>query len=588
MSQLVEQDMPPHPTACKSLPVFVGFKGDNGAAAKAHSRRAMGQGVEQYMPPHPTACKSMPVLAGCKEHKAVAKVQAPCVMRQVVNDSDIASSALQNAVGSLQACDGHAQSGASHSTPDHPAEVPPTEVAHVEPTNCDVYPQVSRQDDDSGAHCNEMPKIHRACCPSLDKQDDHTCSLHVEELQAPVDPHLEINVAVNERYARCSNSLQFSSQHDADQVTCAHVAPDPDNLAHPAKLQDSRCIQDHAKLYLSNAVASEGQGAPASSSCAPSHPTDTTNGATSCSWHPGGINRPLERLMFGDSPKQDPVGAELLGELLDTPPDDILCHFRGDAQPRLVSRSATQCADGATARVTKASDGQRLAVWFIEHQRGDEKHFLRAAPSDEVCLCDALSRSMEATRNGRGGPAKAELFARFRAALGGVCIDGLRCVPLDGDTACRLPAELSDPCVSSVKLPSGRKCAKSLAGTALQRAKAVVEELLRASGPAVFKIGITCSPLMRFRAYERDGYHAMHLLFASEEPGAVQMLEAALIDAFRERMGCRNKARGGEGPVGRAPYFTYLALAPCGTGVGLLSNKKPRREQLFNIGVGKP
>ena len=66
--------------------------------------------------------------------------------------------------------------------------------------------------------------------------------------------------------------------------------------------------------------------------------------------------------------------------------------------------------------------------------------------------------------------------------------------------------------------------------------------------------------------YTQEGYDMLHLLAVFEEPGAAQMLEAALIDAFRGRVGCRNVAAGGEGPVGRSPYFTYCAVATCGPG----------------------
>ena len=54
-----------------------------------------------------------------------------------------------------------------------------------------------------------------------------------------------------------------------------------------------------------------------------------------------------------------------------------------------------------------------------------------------------------------------------------------------------------------------------------------VDELLRSEAPVVFKIGITCTPFVRWRAYEREGYQQMHLLHVTEEPGLVQMMEAA-------------------------------------------------------------
>ena len=104
----------------------------------------------------------------------------------------------------------------------------------------------------------------------------------------------------------------------------------------------------------------------------------------------------------------------------------------------------------------------------------------------------------------------------------------------------------------------------------------------------VFKIGITCTPLVRWRAYDREGYQQMHLLHVTEEPGLVQMLEAvswtsvwlfkgsikprngnrrglhavmpplkALISEFQGRPGCRNVARGGEG------LWPPCRLGPC-------------------------
>lgn len=284
--------------------------------------------------------------------------------------------------------------------------------------------------------------------------------------------------------------------------------------------------------------------------------------AATCDWQPGDINRPLERLMFGESPSQETLGNAMLGELLDTPPEVDMaaaeCENRGGGMPQ------------ASAR--EVSSGPRLAVWYMERPRGEETTLVRADENQESILSRALATALAGLRRTF---APRELSAALRRALGGVDISGLRCVPLDGQLAGRLPPELvGDPRVSAVRLPGGKAMVRpALAGAALSRAKAIVEEILRMSGPAVFKIGITCSPLMRYRAYEREGYGSMHLLHATEEPGAVQMLEAALIDAFQGRVGCRNVARGGEGPVGRAPYFAYLALAPCGNGVGLMRKR---------------
>lgn len=64
--------------------------------------------------------------------------------------------------------------------------------------------------------------------------------------------------------------------------------------------------------------------------------------------------------------------------------------------------------------------------------------------------------------------------------------------------------------ISSERLPNTQAMSKSCA-----------------KAPVVFKIGITCTPFLRWRAYEREGYQKMHLLHVTEEPGLVQMMEAA-------------------------------------------------------------
>lgn len=217
-----------------------------------------------------------------------------------------------------------------------------------------------------------------------------------------------------------------------------------------------------------------------------------------------------------------------------------------------------------------------MAAWWLEQARAQDEQtsVMRLEEADEANLDAALRGALRATRRhaNAGASGAAELLVAFRHELGGVDVSGLRCMPLDGDIGRRLPVELlGDPRISAARLPT-RKASGGvgLAGALLHHAKAIVEELVSAHSPAVFKIGITCSPLVRWRHYERDGYCQFHMLHATPEPGAVQMLEAALIDAFQGRQGCRNIARGGEGPVGRPPYFAYLALAPCGAGIGLL------------------
>jgi len=210
--------------------------------------------------------------------------------------------------------------------------------------------------------------------------------------------------------------------------------------------------------------------------------------------------------------------------------------------------------------------------------------YRRVEEGAEIELNEKFRSALLATQrhSHRGAAGAAELLAAFRSALQGTNVRALRCIALDGEVAKRLPLELrGDSRISAIRLPCVEASGKmALAGSALRRAKSIVEELLQREGPAVFKIGITCNPLNRWLAYAMDGYHQFHLLYATEESGVVQMLEAALIDSFQERSGCRNIARGGEGPVGKPPFFAYLALAPCRDAVGVRLQPCAQRKRM--------
>ena len=79
----------------------------------------------------------------------------------------------------------------------------------------------------------------------------------------------------------------------------------------------------------------------------------------------------------------------------------------------------------------------------------------------------------------------------------------------------------------------------------------------------VFKIGITCAPIQRFRFYVPQNFESMTLLHASVDYNVTNILEAALIGIFRVIRGCRNINRGGEGNIHLRPppYFTYIVAA---------------------------
>eukprot|EP00927_Polykrikos_kofoidii_P016939 TRINITY_DN17697_c0_g5_i1.p1 TRINITY_DN17697_c0_g5~~TRINITY_DN17697_c0_g5_i1.p1 ORF type:complete len:696 (-),score=96.72 TRINITY_DN17697_c0_g5_i1:32-2119(-) len=305
-------------------------------------------------------------------------------------------------------------------------------------------------------------------------------------------------------------------------------------------------------------------------------------------WQMGRVATSLDRLMFGDSPADaDRCAGLLIDELLEDPrsPEPGKCEdLRKD-----ISGIEVDVPPPETSWLQpppRRPHGQRIAVWFIERVRGEQVSFHHVTDQEEPYLSQALSKALATTpRSCRGAVAAAnasnELYTKFQDHLATdlACVAPYRCVPFCSDFARRWPNRLGHPAMSATLLVSVGSSARGglLAGNALGRVKGAVEELLRSAGIAIFKIGITCNPFMRWQAYERDGYTRFHLVFAAEEVGAVQMLEACLIDFFGERSGCRNIARGGEGPVGRGPYFTYLAVAPCGDGIGVGRRKKRLR-----------
>ena len=110
------------------------------------------------------------------------------------------------------------------------------------------------------------------------------------------------------------------------------------------------------------------------------------------------------------------------------------------------------------------------------------------------------------------------------------------------------------------------------AGKALAWSRQVVDSLL-AKGPHVFKIGITADPLFRF--YKESSLHSpspgyyrghekftgMDVLYAATTWEEAALVEAILIETYRETPGNRNVRPGGEGRVcGHGPFFTYLVF----------------------------
>jgi len=296
-------------------------------------------------------------------------------------------------------------------------------------------------------------------------------------------------------------------------------------------------------------------------------------------WRPGSVHAPLERLMFDETPTQELQCGVVFDELISSPS----AAERSLQEALLRSRAALAAPPSDRPSPTQEATESARSVWFVEQLRGEQLVSQRVPDSYEVYLITALATALTAVpRRPRmqpeaGPTAAAALLCSFRAAVCDADVGDLRCIPLGGDLARRLPPELCDPGISATRLPALRRGgAASLAGSSFARAKDAVEEILRLSGVAIFKIGITCNPLMRWRAYERDGYEKLHLIYTDDQVSGVQMLEACLIDTFKCRSGCQNIARGGEGPVGRGPYFTYLAIATCSDGAAFRRKKRPR------------
>lgn len=109
---------------------------------------------------------------------------------------------------------------------------------------------------------------------------------------------------------------------------------------------------------------------------------------------------------------------------------------------------------------------------------------------------------------------------------------------------------------------------KANAGRALASCKDQIDSLLN-RGPQVFKIGLSGDPLFRFYKeatnsspgvgyyHEKPSYKGMYILFCSITWDEAALMEAALIDCYKEWPGNQNIRPGGEGrQTGEAPYFT--------------------------------
>jgi hypothetical protein len=106
----------------------------------------------------------------------------------------------------------------------------------------------------------------------------------------------------------------------------------------------------------------------------------------------------------------------------------------------------------------------------------------------------------------------------------------------------------------------------------LERCMATITHFQMCYAPARFKVGITASPLNRWRfGYADyspsvfDEYERFILLHSAYSRGEVSMLESALIKHFEGDLGCMNFRHGGDGRlVGWPPYWVYVVVDSAG------------------------
>lgn len=109
------------------------------------------------------------------------------------------------------------------------------------------------------------------------------------------------------------------------------------------------------------------------------------------------------------------------------------------------------------------------------------------------------------------------------------------------------------------------KSPKASASTILGHVERCVCDLSR-KHPAVFKVGITCNPVRRWRnakygyaVDKRECWLGMKILAICDTSFSAGLIESFLIRRFLDTPGCRNDRPGGETPSPtEAPHFVYV------------------------------
>ena len=109
------------------------------------------------------------------------------------------------------------------------------------------------------------------------------------------------------------------------------------------------------------------------------------------------------------------------------------------------------------------------------------------------------------------------------------------------------------------------KSPKATASQVAEHAEGAIRRLSK-EHPAVFKVGITSSPVRRwlhptygYSLDKRERWQGMKLICVTECSFSAALLECMLISKFKGTPGCRNEKPGGEtASPGAGPHFTYL------------------------------
>ena len=130
-----------------------------------------------------------------------------------------------------------------------------------------------------------------------------------------------------------------------------------------------------------------------------------------------------------------------------------------------------------------------------------------------------------------------------------------------------IPAlETTKFCNGAVKFEIFSGDSAASASTLLSHCQSIVESIY-SRHPAIFKIGLTKSPVPRWSnpvyGYAHDKFErwtGMRMLFLHKEALPAGLVESALIQYFRSVPGCRNSNPGGEGVDASCPgpYFVYV------------------------------